>query len=787
MDDFELQLRMAFRDEAKEHIHKLTTNLIKLETCDGKSVPLLIEDCFRSLHNLKGSAHAVQYFNIEALCHPMEDIIFACKSGSVSVTAELLDAILEGVALVERILEENDQSGIVVATEETQYKLVGVLGDVHKQQGNGAAQSAGAVSGTVSDGREVGAKIADHARREGASGNGQEDATSSRDLQAETLKVAADKLDLLMRNAEEMLSIKVLARQLALKNGELSNRMEHYMRNWSKSTEEIGEARLFLERMGEAARTPQEEMILRRLGSILDSHGELVSSIGSDIRELSKMAGDQLQTTSNLVDVLLEDTKSLMMTPCTSLTEGLPLLVRQLCKQLGKEATLSVVGDEIEMDKRILGLLRDPLIHILRNSIDHGLETPSQRTASGKPVRGSLSLQITPVDRMVEFRIVDDGGGIDTERVKENAIKQGIIATDEASGMSAELVTRLIFKSSLSTSRIITEISGRGLGLAIVLERIEQLGGNVTVESEFGTGTTFIIRVPITIATFRGVLVQAGSRVFILPTASTDGFIEVSPREIVPIEDRDTLMLDNTIIPVSSLENLLDLPISSAYKKSGDDRVIVGILRAGSERAGFIVEDVLGEQEVLVKALGPVFSGVTAVSGVTILGSGQIAPILNVFDLFKMQRNTGAKALSRTASISPAASGGEVKRKAELRKRVLVVDDMVTARMLVRNIFELAGYLVGTASDGMEAFELLHSEQFDCVVSDLEMPRMDGIALTQAIRGDAKLRDLPVILITNMASREDRERGVSAGANAYFIKSNFDQANLLDVVSTLIG
>jgi two-component system chemotaxis sensor kinase CheA len=281
--------------------------------------------------------------------------------------------------------------------------------------------------------------------------------------------------------------------------------------------------------------------------------------------------------------------------------------------------------------------------------------------------------------------------------------------------------------------------------------------------------------------------VQAGGRLFILPTANTDSFIETAPGEIVSIEDRDTLMLDKTIITVSSLENLLDLPISAAYKKNSDDRVTVGILRSGSERAGFIVEDVLGEQEVLVKALGPVFSGVTAVSGVTILGSGQIAPILSVFELFKMQRASGARALARTAAVSVSGNGGDNKGKSELRKRVLVVDDMVTARMLVRNIFELAGYQVRTANDGLEAFDLLRSEKFDCVVSDIEMPRMDGIALTQAIRSDVKLRELPVILITNMASREDRERGVSAGANAYFVKSSFDQANLLDVVATLIG
>jgi len=328
--------------------------------------------------------------------------------------------------------------------------------------------------------------------------------------------------------------------------------------------------------------------------------------------------------------------------------------------------------------------------------------------------------------------------------------------------------------------------------LAIVQETVEQIGGSVDVHCEQGKGTTFIIRVPMSIATFRGVLVESARKQFMLPTANTESFIQARLDEIKTVENRSTLMVNGTLVPVCALENLLELPIASSYKIDPLQYVIVCVVRAGSERAGFIVDDVLGEQEVLVKTLGSVFSGATAVSGVTVLGSGRVAPILNAAELIRAQRAQKPSAMPRSASmnesISDKAPGkAAAERQGKLRKHILVVDDMVTARMLVRSILELAGYVVNTANDGGEAMDLLRAEHFDAVITDIEMPRMDGIVLTQSIRSDPRLSHLPVILLTNMASREDRERGVSAGANAYFVKNSFDQANLIDVVGTLVG
>jgi two-component system, chemotaxis family, sensor kinase CheA len=413
---------------------------------------------------------------------------------------------------------------------------------------------------------------------------------------------------------------------------------------------------------------------------------------------------------------------------------------------------------------------------LIRNSIDHGIESPAERERLGKPRRASLKLTVTQTaGNMVEIVVADDGAGINLDRVRESAVKSGLVAEEDAGRLTRDEIIALIFQSSLTTSAIITEISGRGLGMAIVKEKLVNLGGQVTIETEAGVGTTIRLVLPVTVATFRGILIRVGGHILVVPTTNMERVLRMRRSDVRTIEGRETIVLSDEVIAVMHLEGLLELPKLSITDEKSDFMMVI-VLSNPSARIAFVVDDVLEEQEVLVKSLGKPLKRVRNVGGVTVLGSGRAAPILHVNDLLKSSRRMGAH-------LKTSVVKGLGKQEA---KRVLVVDDTITARMLMKNILESAGYSVKTANDGIEAWSALKQEHFDLVLADIEMPNMNGWDLTNKIRQDKKLADMPVIVVTSLASREDRERGVSVGANAYFVKSSFDQTNLLEVIQKLV-
>jgi two-component system chemotaxis sensor kinase CheA len=373
----------------------------------------------------------------------------------------------------------------------------------------------------------------------------------------------------------------------------------------------------------------------------------------------------------------------------------------------------------------------------------------------------------------VDILFSDDGNGMDMQALKDAAIKRGIILSEDAAKLSDQDLPAIVFQSGVSTSPIITDISGRGLGLAIVREKIEKLGGQIVLETQRHTGTSFRMTLPLTLITFRGLLVSVAEREFIVPTTNVEKVVRVKRDEIKTVENRDTLSLDGMTIPLLRLADILEL-----IGKNGNlPMITILVLESQGKRIGFSVDEVLNEQEVLIKPLSRPLDRVRNIAGATILGSGKVTPVLNVSDLMK----SAAKAAVNGPKPSSTEAKGEV-----IQKSVLVVEDSITSRMLLKNILETSGYFVVTAVDGVDAMTLLKTERFDVVISDVDMPRMNGFNLTEKIRGDKKLAELPVVLVTALESREDKERGIDVGANAYIVKSSFDQNNLLEVIKRLI-
>jgi two-component system chemotaxis sensor kinase CheA len=503
------------------------------------------------------------------------------------------------------------------------------------------------------------------------------------------------------------------------------------------------------------------------------------STLSADLPGFSSELERFYRSFSRQIDDLLIDIKQTLLIPFSSLLELLPKLVRDLSREQGKEIDLKIMGGEIEIDRRILEGMKDPMIHIIRNCIDHGIQKPEIRKKLNKPACGSIAIEISQnTDRQVVITISDDGQGIDPEKVVDSAIRQGMLSAEAAKKLSGKEIPDLIFRSGVSTSPFITDISGRGLGLAIAAEKVSNLTGTIRVESEKNAGTRFIIMLPLTLATFRGVIVQVGEQELIIPTNAIMRAMRIDRSEIRTVENHDTITFGGHTIALVRLSDVLGI-MRHKQKINQDAKIALVVLSNAQRNIAFAVDRISVEQEGIVKPFGPQLRYVRNITGATILGDGRIIPVLNVPELIETAIRT------KSETYSAEAEEGAETVLAE-KQTILVVEDSITARSLLRNIIESAGFDVTTAVDGVEAMDVLKKEQFTLVVSDIEMPRMNGIELTTRIRSDQELADLPVILVTALESADDRQRGMEAGANAYINKSNFEQNNLIETIQRLI-
>jgi two-component system, chemotaxis family, sensor kinase CheA len=727
-EEFLRTLRATFKVEAAEHLGSIGSGLLALEkvTRPEEQLPL-IETVFRAAHSLKGAARAVNFTDIESLCQSLESLFASWKRRESFPTPPALDAAHRDLNRISEVMTPP-----------------------------AAAQRA-------TPSRKSVESPAPPATPPPVSRHVPPTYTG----EMETVRIAVGSLDTQLLEAEEMVAVKLGALERATELGALVGRFEAWRKEWSR----IQPRARTLRRVSETSREPMPE--LRELANFLDWNHGYLRSLEDNVTALRRTAEQERLLVGKLVDDLLENSKKLLMLPMSTLSALLAKVVRDLCHDQGKEAELATRGGEITIDKRILDELKDPLIHMLRNCVDHGIETPDARSRMGKPRRATITLAVTPIDgNQVEISVSDDGAGIDIERVKQAAAKRGLLVSDQIADAEA---LALVFETDVSTSPMITQVSGRGLGLAIVREKTEQLGGRVTIDSHRNTGTRIGMTVPLTLSTFRGVLIKVGRRSFIAPTAQVERVLRFKPQDVQTVESRATLALNGRAVSLVDLAEVLQLPPASPEATPTHATPAI-VLSAGEQRVAFLVTAVIDEREVLVKQLVKPLVRVRNIAGATILGSGEVVPILNVHDLLKSARSATGIPRAPAPAQSPTAP----------RKRILVVEDSVTSRMLLRGILESAGYQVKTAVDGMEAFTALRLERFDLVVSDVEMPRMDGFNLTARIRAERALADTPVVLVTALESREDRERGIDVGANAYLVKSNLDQGNLLEALRRLL-
>jgi len=591
----------------------------------------------------------------------------------------------------------------------------------------------------------------------------------------ESVRISTQKLDSLLLKVEELVSLKLASGQ------HLKNLIETMLSfdTWKKRWAHCESTFRWLRRKTRTDQNQSEQRDiehLKKLETFLEWNQKHVCSLEQRIKQMIDVSEKDQRSLSIMIDDVLDDMKKVTMLPFSSLSQIFPKMIRDLCRQQSKTVDFSVIGNSVEIDRRILEELKDPLVHLLRNAVDHGIETTDDRKKLKKTERASLVLSIShTLGNKVEIVVEDDGKGIDLDRVRREAIKRGMISEKDADRLTEKESLSLIFRSELSTSPIITQISGRGLGLAIVQERVQKLGGTLTVESEFGKNTTFRMLLPITLATSRGILVLLNDKFFVVPVTYVKRVLRVETESVKTVENKATITLEGEVLSFVTMTDLLEMPVSQTIEKKEHMTVIV--LEVSGKHIACQVDEVLGEQEVLVKSLGKQLSRVRNIAGATILGSGKVVPMLNVHDLIKS---------SGKINLTQPIVTEDDDIKITQGKSILVAEDSITSRMLIQNILESADYEVTTAVDGLDAYTTFKSKNFDLVVSDVEMPKMNGFELTQKIREDKQHSETPVVLVTSLQSAEDRKRGIDAGANAYIVKSSFDQSNLLEVIARLI-
>jgi two-component system, chemotaxis family, sensor kinase CheA len=726
-------LRATFRIEAAEHLQAIGAGLMELEKAAAPAERMrLIETVFRAAHSLKGAARAVNLSGIEAQCQSLEGLFAAWKRGESTPTRETLDGAHRALNSVWEMMDEP----AAAAAARTPAEAV-----PRTEQPSASQQVLSAATAEV-----------------------------------ETVRIAVSALDARLLEAEEMLAAKLTADQWSADLGALEARFEQWRKQWSRIQPRMRRLRQLGEQAREGAAAPDAH----ELAEFFDWNHDYVRGLEGSLTGLRRRAEQNRFLVAKLVDELLQNSKKLLMLPLSTLSALLLKVVRDLCRDQGKEASLTIRGEEVTIDKRILEELKDPLIHLLRNCVDHGIETPEERQRAGKPPQAAIMVAVSPVNgNQVEISVGDDGAGVDLEKLKIAAGRHGLAVPEAAGADDESAALGLVFEADVSTSPIITQVSGRGLGLAIVREKAEKLGGSVAIESRRGAGTVIRMIVPLTLATFRGILIRVAQRSFIVPTAHVERVTRFEPEDVQTVEGRRTLALNGRAVALVDLAEILE--VASAQRNAvGDRHRVVVVLGAGEQTVAFVVSEVLDEREVLVKPFAKPLSRVRNIAGATILGSGEVTPILNVPDLLKSARKAGG------AWPAPDSSAIAATRLPRAGRRILVAEDSITSRMLLKGILESAGYEVSIAVDGIDAFTTLRSGHFDLVVSDVEMPRLNGFDLTARIRADRALAEIPVVLVTALESREDRERGIEVGANAYLVKSSLDQDDLLEALHRLL-
>ena len=587
---------------------------------------------------------------------------------------------------------------------------------------------------------------------------------------AETIRVDTGKLDRLASVAGEMIVSLIKSEAIANAARSAVGMAKDQVRLWQQLRDELRPV------VATLAGASSADGSLSKLEELIGRSENANASLLTELERLAHQLNESTMRVATTTRRLEEDVMSVRMRPVSALFNTFPRAVRDMSRDLGRPTNLTIEGGDTELDRKVVEAIRDPLLHLVRNAVGHGIEPQDERARLGKDPEGAVRLAAWQQGDQVFVEISDDGKGIDPPAVREAAVAKGLIDRPTAESLSKADCLRLIFEPGFSTSEAVTDISGRGVGMDVVKASVEDLNGEVRVESTLGAGTTITLVLPLTLAISRALLLTSNEMTMAIPTVAVDSTVKVRPDDIKSVEGKEAIIVRDATVPILRLSRLLGLDPS--HLPSSEDALNVVIIAYAQQKFGFIVDELIGEQEIVVKPLGAPLKRVKNVAGAAILGSGDVVVVLHVPDIAALAKATVLKQTIRERAETETSPA---------RKRALIVEDSLTARELERSMFEAAGYEVETAADGLEGLEKLSSQTVDLIVTDVQMPRMDGFEMTSRLKADDRYRDIPVIIVTSRADEADRKRGLEAGADAYFVKSSLSQSDLIECAQRLAG
>jgi len=738
-------LLKKFQEISGDRLQKIQLGVLELEKATGAAAA---DEVARELHTMKGEARMLGLSAVGQLAHACEDLLKAHREGRAS-TAVATDLLLQGCDALSDLLD--DMAGAQSGTEAS-ASICEVL-----------ARAAGAPipplhpGGKASSGLKTPpAAVVPAAPPGGApAGQGDEPAPAPKPpAQDRSIRVHVETLDAMGLLAGDLLVESARAR---LRSAELEALFQRFTRMGDRFVR-------MADRLGDAAEALDERE--RRQFDLLENDLDMLRD---DAFRFVRRHGDGMNTLHGNLSQLADHVAQARLVPLSTLFDAFPRAVRDIAKQMNKEVELSVDNAGIGVDRSMLSDLRDAVVHLIRNSVDHGLEAPEVRESLGKPRAGRLSLRVRADGDMLHLEVEDDGRGIDPEALRQAVVKRRQLTRAQAAALSEREAVELVFQSGLSTREEVSELSGRGVGMDVVKRKVEGLGGSVSVHSRVGLGTTISLRLPQSLSLMRVLLVRLGDDVYGIPAADVEAVIRVRPDERVDVSGNRAVRHRGIPTVLVALGPLLGLNGGNRF-----DRPPAVVVRHGDDRAALVVDSFVEEREVAVKPCGGDFLKSAAfLAGTAALEDGRIAVLLHVPDIMSEVRKAARPAGAAAANVSR-------------RLRILLVDDSPIARATESALVRALGHAVEEAQDGEEAYQKLTAEPFDILLTDVQMPRMDGFQLTRRLKASAATARVPVIILSSLASPEDRRRGLDAGADAYLVKGELGVESLAQAIDRLV-
>ncbi|WP_010256730.1 hybrid sensor histidine kinase/response regulator [Treponema primitia] len=766
-----------FIDEGIENIKVVETLLFEIK--DGVSVDDDLATLLRALHTLKGSSRMLEFKRIESLTHALEGVFVAVREQRIGLTDNAmrlalaaLDTLKSGLGTVQKT--QNDDIDIIAFEKElaalasNEEFLVPVSpdaeGEVKRQSPLPEKKNAEADTGhepspggkkrkkkgeenlVVSGSRAI-EKQGDRSVEKANAGEaaGQVAKREKRqDAKSESIRISLSKIDAIIKSIASLQSLEIASKTISMETETLHELIKAYSRV-IKTSKLVDPA------------------LVNRFRKIEQISGK----VNSRLRNYSIDVGNN---TRNAYDGVI----SLRMLPLSTILDAYPRYIFEMSAELGKKVQLTIEGSENEIDKNIIEILSDVFLHMIRNSVDHGIEPPEDRVAAGKDEAGQLIINCARESGNMKITISDDGRGIDLEAIRKKAVSQGLVSADVAASLGQEDLTGFIFQSGFTTSEEINNISGRGVGMDAVRSSIEQLKGSILVESVPGRGTIFTILVPLSIASLMGFPIVCGEMKFIIPSNFVDTILLINQEDIITVVDRPGIKFENRIIKLYYLNQILHL------KTGGDQNnqraLFVVIIHAYDDVIALVIDSISSMRSVILKSMPTFMENIHVFSGMVLSEDYEMVPALHMPTVIRMAKHL------KTIDMKKRHIEYE-----KMRKSVLVVDDSLPTREIEGEILRSEGYKVDTAADGAEALAAAKNSSYDLICTDLNMPIMDGFMLTENVRKNDELSKIPIIVISSRESDEDQKRAALLGANRYIIKNSFNNHNLLTAVKELIG